>query len=74
MTKWIDFEAIKRRVPISVALEHYRIQGLKRSGKAHLRGRCPLHVGEGRETFHVDTAEQVFHCFSCRAGVRSSTW
>jgi DNA primase len=68
MTKWVDFEAIKRRVPISAVLEHYRIQGLKRSGKVHLRGRCPLHVGEGRETFHVDTAEQVFHCFSCRVG------
>lgn len=68
MMQWIDFEAIKRRVPIAVVLEHYRIQGLKRSGKAHLRGRCPLHGGEGRETFHIDTMEQVFHCFSCRAG------
>jgi DNA primase len=68
MTKWIDFEAIKSRVPISAVLEHYRIQGLKRSGKAHLRGRCPLHAGEGRETFHVDTVSQVFHCFSCRTG------
>jgi len=68
MTTWVDFEAIKSRVPITAVLEHYRIQGLKRSGKAHLRGRCPLHVGEGRETFHVDTAGQVFHCFSCRAG------
>ena len=68
MTKWIDFEAIKRRVPIAAVLDHYRIEGLKRSGKARLRGRCPLHGGEGRETFHVNTAEQVFHCFSCRAG------
>lgn len=68
MMKWVDFEAIKRRVPMTAVLEHYRIQGLKRSGKAHLRGRCPLHGGEGRETFHVDTMEQVFHCFSCRAG------
>ena len=49
-------------------LEHYRIGELKRSGKNHLRGRCPLHRGEGRETFHADTAEQVFHCFSCGAG------
>ena len=68
MTKWVDFEAIKRRVPITAVLEHYRIQGLKRSGKAHFRGRCPLHRGEGGETFHIDTAEQVFHCFSCQAG------
>ncbi len=68
MAQWVDFEAIKRRVPITAVLAHYRIQGLRRSGKAHLRGRCPLHVGAGRETFHVDTAGQVFHCFSCRAG------
>lgn len=68
MTKWMDFEAIKRSVPMTAVLEHYRIQGLKRSGTAHLRGPCPLHGGEGRETFHINTAEQVFHCFSCRAG------
>jgi DNA primase len=68
MAKWVDFAAIKRGVPIIAVLEHYRIQGLKPSGKAHLRGHCPLHVGEGRETFHVDTAGQVFHCFSCQAG------
>jgi DNA primase len=65
---WIDFDAIKRRVPISAVLEHYRIAGLKVSGKAHLRGRCPLHRGESSQSFHVDTAQQVFHCFSCQAG------
>jgi DNA primase len=64
----IDFDAIKRRVAMSAVLEHYRIENLKVSGKAHLRGRCPLHGGEGTQTFHVDTAQQVFHCFSCQAG------
>jgi DNA primase len=39
-----------------------------------LRGRCPLHGDEGRETFHVNTAVQVFHCFSCGAGGRCWTW
>jgi DNA primase len=68
MTKWLDLEAIKNRVGMTAVLDHYRIQGLRRSGRHHLRGRCPLHSGEGRETFHVDTAEQVFHCFSCQAG------
>ena len=68
MRNWIDFEVIKRRVPITAAIDHYRIDGLRRSGKAHLRGRCPLHRGEGPDTFHVDTVEQVFHCFSCQAG------
>jgi DNA primase len=68
MTQWLNFETIKNRVPMSAVLDHYRIQNLRRSGRDHLRGRCPLHSGEGRETFHVDTAEQVFHCFSCQAG------
>jgi DNA primase len=68
MANWIDFEAIKHRVPIAAALERYGVQGLRRSGKAHLRGRCPLHAGDGRDTFHVDTAQQVFHCFACQAG------
>jgi DNA primase len=68
MARWIEFEAIKRTVPLAAVLDHYRIGELRRSGKNHLRGRCPLHGGEGRETFHADTAEQVFHCFSCGAG------
>lgn len=68
MAKWIEFAAIKRAVPLVAVLEHYRINELRRSGRNQLRGRCPLHGGEGRETFHVNTTEQVFHCFSCGAG------
>jgi DNA primase len=68
MTEWIEYAAIKRAVPMVAVLERYRIDELRRSGRDQLRGRCPLHGGEGRETFHVNTAEQVFHCFSCGAG------
>jgi DNA primase len=68
MAGWIEFAAIKRAVPLVAALEHYRIHELRRSGRDQLRGRCPLHGGEGRESFHVNTAEQVFHCFWCGAG------
>jgi len=68
MAHWIEFAALKRAVPLTAALEHYRIHELRRSGRDQLRGRCPLHGGEGRESFHVNTAEQVFHCFSCGAG------
>lgn len=68
MANWIEFAAIKRMVPLAAVLEQYRIHELRRSGRDQLRGRCPLHGGEGRETFHVNTAEQVFHCFSCGAG------
>jgi DNA primase len=68
MGNWIEFAAIKQGVPLVAVLEHYRIDKLRRSGRDQLRGRCPLHGGDGLETFHVNTAEQVFHCFSCGAG------
>lgn len=69
MTEWIDFAAIQARVPLLAVLEHYRMSGgLRRSGRDHYRGRCPLHQGQGREAFHVDTAQQLFHCFACGAG------
>jgi len=68
MAGWIEYAAIKRSVPMVAVLQRYRIDELRRSGRDQLRGRCPLHGGEGRETFHVNTAEQVFHCFSCGAG------
>lgn len=68
MANWIEFAAIKQAVPLVAVLEHYRINELRRSGRDQLRGRCPLHGGEGRESFHVNTAEQVFHCFACGAG------
>ena len=68
MANWIEFAAIKKGAPLVAVLEHYRIDELRRNGRDQWRGRCPLHGGEGRETFHVNTAEQVFHCFSCGAG------
>jgi DNA primase len=39
---------------------------LKRSGK-ELRGRCPIHQGDGTESFHANTDKNAFHCFSCQA-------
>ena len=68
MAEWIEYAVIKRAVPMVAVLERYRIDELRPSGRNQLRGRCPLHGGEGRETFHVNTAEQVFHCFSCGVG------
>ena len=39
---------------------------LKKSGK-EFRGRCPIHQGDGTDTFHVRTEKNAFHCFSCQA-------
>ncbi len=64
-SNWVDFKAIKQTVTISQVLDHYGVK-LKKSGK-ELRGKCPMHQGEGTDTFHVNTDKNVFHCFSCQA-------
>lgn len=64
-SNWVDFKAIKQTVSISQVLDHYSVQ-LKKSGK-ELRGKCPIHQGEGTDTLHVNTDKNVFHCFSCQA-------
>jgi DNA primase len=69
MASWIEFASLKQAVPLMSVLERYGIGGgLRRSGKDQWRGRCPLHGGEGRDAFHVNTRRQLFHCFSCGAG------
>ena len=68
MSSWIEFASIKQAVPLMAVLERYEIGGMRRSGRERWRGRCPLHGGDGPDSFHVNTAQQLFHCFSCGAG------
>jgi DNA primase len=58
---WVDFKAIKQVVPIEAALNRYGAK-LKRSGK-ELRGRCPIHKGEGTDTFHANTDKNALLFF-----------
>ena len=62
-----DFKSIKSTVRLESVLRHYHVE-LRRSGKDQYRGCCPIHRGEGREAFHVNLAQNVFHCFACDAG------
>src|SRR5579871_6838638 len=62
---WVDFKAIKQVVPIEAVLNRYGVK-LKRSGE-ELRGRCPIHKGEGTDTFHANLTKNAFQCFSCKA-------
>src|SRR3954470_14394318 len=64
-SNWVDFKTIKQSVTLAQVLERYGVK-LKRSGK-ELRGRCPIHQGEGSDTFHANTEKNAFHCFSCGA-------
>ena len=64
-SNWVDFKAIKQAVMIGQVLDRYGVK-LKKSGK-ELRGRCPIHQGDGTDSFHVSTEKNAFHCFSCQA-------
>lgn len=61
---WVDFKTIKQAISIEQVLAHYQIK-LRRSGK-ELRGKCPIHQGEGQDTFHASVEKNAFHCFSCQ--------
>jgi DNA primase len=63
---WVDFRLVKSTVTMAMALDHYQINWLRRSGD-ELRGRCPIHQGEGQDTFHASLTKNAFQCFSCKA-------
>ena len=63
---WVDFKAVKAAVNMEMVLGRYRINWLRKKGE-ELRRRCPIHQGEGQDTFHVSLAKNAFHCFSCKA-------
>ena len=63
---WVDFKAVKSAVTMRMLLDRYQVNWLRKSGE-ELRGRCPIHKGEGQQSFHVNLAKNAFHCFSCKA-------
>lgn len=63
---WVDFRLIKQTVSMQMVLDHYGINWLRKSGN-ELRGRCPVHKGEGDRAFHVNITKNAFNCFSCKA-------
>ncbi len=65
-SQWVDFKAVKAAVSIQQVLDHYGVNWLRRNGD-ELRGRCPIHKGEGDRTFHANVDKNAFHCFSCKA-------
>jgi len=44
---WVDFKAVKAAVSMQMLLDRYQINWLRKSG-SELRGRCPIHKGDGR--------------------------
>ena len=63
---WVSFEVVKEAVSMSMLVDHYQINWLRKS-KDQLRGRCPIHDGEGDRAFHISLSKDAFNCFSCGA-------
>jgi DNA primase len=63
---WVDFKAVKAAVNFPSVLDHYQVNWLREKGN-ELKGRCPIHQGEGQSSFHVNLSKNAFHCFSCKA-------
>jgi DNA primase len=51
---------------MQMVLDHYQVNWLRKSGQ-ELRGKCPIHQGEGERTFHANLSKNAFNCFSCKA-------
>ena len=63
---WVDFKAVKAAVSMEMILGRYQVNWLRKNGD-ELRGRCPIHQGEGTDTLHVNVSKGAFQCFSCKA-------
>src|ERR1700716_1298690 len=63
---WVAFKAVKSAVSMQMLLDRYQINWLRKSG-GELRGRCPIHKGDGQDAFHVNVTKNAFNCFSCHA-------
>jgi len=65
----LDFQRIKRVVPLTLVLEHYGVlANLRRSG-AQLIGACPIHGGSNRRQFVVNPNTNEWKCFGdCARG------
>jgi hypothetical protein len=60
----LDFEELRRAVPLVAILDHYGITpNLKRVG-AQLTGCCPIHRGSNPRQFACDLNKNVWRCFS----------
>jgi len=68
--RWIDFGALKSKVPIRDVLARYgHLNRLKEGRNGRLTGPCPIHGGKSPTAFNVDTEKGIFNCFSeCGGG------
>jgi DNA primase len=63
---WVDFAAVKQAVSLETVLGRYAV-AVHRTHRHQLAGCCPIHGGQRADSFRVDLAKGVFHCFACQA-------
>ncbi len=71
MDNWVDFKAVKAAVTIRMVLDHYGVNWLRKKG-SELHGRCPIHKGQGQDSFHVSVEKNCFQCFAGSCGKRGN--
>jgi DNA primase len=64
-TYWVDFKTVKAAVTMQMVLDRYGVNWLRKK-ENELRGRCPIHRGDGADAFHVNVEKNAFQCFSCK--------
>ena len=71
MKNWVDFSEVREHCSMTMILDHYGVNWLRKSGD-ELRGRCPIHEGSEGRSFHVNVKRNIFNCFNASCGVKGS--
>ena len=71
--QWVDFRAVKAAVSMSTVLDHYGINWLRKKGD-ELRGRCPIHKGEGTAPSTSVSARMPSTASHAKLAAMSLTW
>jgi hypothetical protein len=66
--QWVDFKAVKEKVNMVQALQHYHLLGTWKQGRHPLeyRGACPFLDCTGKTSFSWSKAKNAFQCFKCK--------
>jgi len=61
---WVEFKKIKEKVSMEQVLDFYGILDNFVQKGEELVGCCPIHHGDNKNAFHINTEKNIWHCFS----------
>jgi DNA primase len=65
---YLDIKKIKQQVSMMQLIRYYKID-IRQRKKNAWTGACPIHKGDNKNAFHVNTDKNVFYCFTvCASG------